>query len=164
MSKLLLTAIIAVVLLFTYVLEICIITSGSMSPTLAVSDHVFVNKFIYSFRRPQYGDVVVFQAPAKATNSEELWVKRIVGLPGDMISVKAGRLFRNGLLINEPFVSQLMIGNMNPQQVPKGTVFVMGDNRNNSEDSRDWGPLDMKLITGRANMIFSPASRLQYIR
>ncbi|MHB0912584.1 MAG: signal peptidase I [Armatimonadota bacterium] len=141
-----------------YVLGTFTISSGSMHPTLASGDVVFVNNFIYRFREPRLGEVVVFRSPVDG----EDWIKRIVGLPGDRLEIRGGALYRNGEPVDEPYVSE-RTGDMYPVSVPPGAVFVMGDNRNDSEDSRDWGPLEEKRLVGQATMIFLPFNRAGYI-
>ena len=142
-----------------FVMEAFWIPSGSMIPTLEIGDRVLVNKFIYRFTDPRRGDIIVFES---VDNSNEDLIKRVVGLPGDKIAVRGGKLFVNGEPQKEPYT------NKKPPDrsfyarttVPKHHVFVMGDNRGNSADSRVFGPLPEKNIEGEAFLRFWPPERI----
>ncbi len=140
-----------------FIVEAFYIPSESMVPTLEVGDRVFVNKFVYRFSEPEHGDIVVFESVEG--ESEDL-IKRIVGLPGDRVAVFDGVLFVNGERWEEPYVNKLFPDNSSygPETVPEGDVFVMGDNRSNSRDSRFFGPIPMDKIEGEAFIIFWPLS------
>jgi signal peptidase I len=128
----------------------------SMEPTIVDGERVLVNRFIYHFRDPKVGEVVVFHSPARG---EDL-VKRVVGVAGDRVEVKDGALYVNGERRIEPYLNEQTIqGVFLEITVPRGTVFVMGDNRNNSLDSRIFGPVGKKSILGRAFVIYWPISR-----
>src|ERR687885_2146745 len=118
-----------------FVVEAFYIPSESMVPTLEVGDRVFVNKFVYRFSQPERGNVVVFKSIEG--DGEEL-IKRIVGVPGDEIRVRNGVLFVNNERWEEPYVNDAFPDSSyyGPVRVPNGEVFVMGDNRGNSRDSR----------------------------
>ena len=132
------------------------IPSVSMVPTLMVGDRVLVNRLTYHFREPKRGDVVVFHS---AQLSEDL-IKRVVAVGGDTVEVKAGALYLNGQRQVEPkLFEQNIQGTFPVIMVPKGYVFVMGDNRNDSEDSRVFGPVDVKTILGRAFAVYWPIRR-----
>jgi signal peptidase I len=142
-----------------FVMEAFWIPSGSMIPTLEIGDRVLVNKFIYRFTEPKRGDIVVFTS---VDNPKEDLIKRVVGLPGDKIAVRGGKLFLNGKPQKEPYTNKQL-----PDRsffaritVPKGHVFVMGDNRGNSADSRVFGPLPKKNIEGEAFLRFWPPDRI----
>jgi signal peptidase I len=142
-----------------FVMEAFWIPSGSMIPTLEINDRVLVNKFIYRFKEPERGDIVVFQS---VDNSNEDLIKRVVGLPGDKIAVRNGRLFLNGEPQKETYTNKKFPDRSFFAQttVPKGHVFVMGDNRANSADSRVFGPLPEKNIEGEAFLRFWPPDRI----
>ena len=142
-----------------FVMEAFWIPSGSMIPTLEINDRVLVNKFIYRFKEPERGDIVVFQS---VDNSNEDLIKRVVGLPGDKIAVRNGRLFLNGEPQKETYTNKKFPDRSFFAQttVPKGHVFVMGDNRANSADSRVFGPLPEKNIEGEAFLRFWPPHRI----
>lgn len=142
-----------------FIVEAFWIPSESMVPTLEVGDRVLVNKFIYRFTEPERGDVVVFKSVEG--NGEDL-IKRVVGLPGDTVAVRNGTLFVNGEPQKDPYINKQFPDDSfyAPTEVPKGNVFVMGDNRTNSADSRVFGPLPKKNIEGEAFLRFWPPGRI----
>ena len=142
-----------------FVLEAFRIPSESMVPTLLVGDRVFVNKFIYRFTEPERGDVVVFES---VNGGEEDLIKRVVGVAGDEVEVRNGTLLVNGEAREEPYLNRNLPFNdsYGPSEVPEGHVFVMGDNRANSADSRVFGPLPIENIEGEAFVRFWPPLRI----
>jgi signal peptidase I len=142
-----------------FVMEAFWIPSGSMIPTLEIGDRVLVNKFIYRFTDPSRGDIIVFES---VDNSNEDLIKRVVGLPGDKIAVRGGKLFVNGEPQREPYTNKKLPDRsfFAKTTVPKNHVFVMGDNRGNSADSRVFGPLPEKNIEGEAFLRFWPPDRI----
>jgi signal peptidase I len=142
-----------------FVVEAFYIPSQSMVPTLKVQDRVLVNKFIYRFSEPERRDIVVFQS---VEGGGEDLIKRVVGLPGDEIAVRGGRLFVNGEPQREPYVNKKFPDRSTfaPTKVPKGHYFMMGDNRANSRDSRFFGPVPKKNIEGEAFLRFWPLNRI----
>lgn len=139
------------------------IPSVSMVPTLEVGDHLIVNKFVYDFRKPKRGEIVVFDVPWQ---SDPL-IKRVVGLPGDSIELRQGKLFVNGKPQKEPYVvnqpcvpARPKTCSYGPVTVPSGDFFAMGDNRAKSEDSRYIGPVPEKNIEGEAILRFWPLGRV----
>ena len=130
-----------------------------MVPTLEIGDRVFVNKFIYRFSEPERGDVVVFRS---AEDGDEELIKRVVGLPGDSIEVRDGVLFVNGERREEPYLNRRFpdSGFYGPTTVPPNHLFMMGDNRPNSRDSRFFGPVPFENIEGEAFVIFWPPSHI----
>jgi signal peptidase I len=142
-----------------FVMEAFWIPSGSMIPTLEVGDRVLVNKFIYRFTDPERGDIIVFESVDRT--NEDL-IKRVVGLPGDEIAVRSGKLYVNGEPQKEPYTNKKLPDRSfyAKTTVPKDHVFVMGDNRGNSADSRVFGPLPEKNIEGEAFLRFWPPDRI----
>ena len=142
-----------------FVVEAFWIPSGSMIPTLQINDRVLVNKFIYRFTEPKPGDIVVFQS---VDDEDTDLIKRVVAVAGDRVSVRNGRLFVDGKLQDEPFTNKKFPDRtfFAPVTVPKGHVFVMGDNRANSSDSRVFGPLPKENIEGEAFLRFWPLDRI----
>lgn len=129
------------------------IPSASMSPTLQVGDHILVTPFRAPFLddRPMRGQVVVFRMPG---NPEELLVKRVIATPGDVVESRGGRLIVGGYAVAEPYIlEQAVTGTISKQIVPADCYFVMGDNRMNSYDSRNWGVLPRDLVVGRARLV-----------
>ena len=149
-----------------FIVEAFWIPSQSMVPTLQVGDRVFVNKFIYRFDEPQRGDIIVFKSVEGSTEGgQEDLIKRVVGLPGDEISVQDGVLFANGEPQEEPYVNRQSAdsSSFGPAVVPKGEVFVMGDNRAGSLDSRYFGPVPLENIEGEAFLIFWSPGHIKLI-
>jgi signal peptidase I len=142
-----------------FVLEAFRIPSESMVPTLLVGDRVFVNKFIYRFTEPERGDVVVFES---VNGGEEDLIKRVVGVAGDRVRVVNGVLSVNEEPQNEPYLNRgIPDGSFfGPTRLSEGEVFVMGDNRANSADSRVFGSLPIENIEGEAFVRFWPPSRI----
>ncbi len=123
------------------------VDGSSMEPSFQDGDYVIVNKLAYRSGELDHGDVIVFPFPL---NREEDFIKRIIGLPGDTLSIVRGDVFLNGTRINEEYLLSDSRGDFEEILVPQGTVFVMGDNRNDSSDSRVWGPLSIEEIIGKA--------------
>ena len=142
-----------------FVIEAFWIPSASMVPTLKYGDRVLVNKFIYRFTEPERGDVIVFKSVEG--DGQDL-IKRVVGVPGDEIAVRGGKLFVNGEPQKEPYVNKKYPDRSfyAPTTVPKDHVFAMGDNRANSQDSRIFGPVPEKNIEGEAFLRFWPPDRI----
>ncbi len=149
---------IAVVLAFiirTFIVEPYMVEGPSMRPTLENHQRLLVNKFLYYFSEPKKGEIIVFRYPRDPSRD---FIKRVIATGGDTIEIQNGKVFVNGELKNEPYILDNTRGNYQKAVVPKGRVFVMGDNRNNSEDSRfpDVGFVPFNLIKGKAAMVFWP--------
>ena len=142
-----------------FVVEAFYIPSESMVPTLRIGDRVLVNKFIYRFAQPERGDIIVFES---VEGGGEDLIKRVVGVPGDKISVRGGRLLVNGERQREPYVYKKYPDRSSsaPATVPEDHVFVMGDNRANSRDSRYFGTVPERKIEGEASLRFWPPDRI----
>lgn len=168
---------IALILAFfirTFIIELYLVDGPSMQPTLQNGNRLVVSKFIYNFRDPRRGEVIVFQFPADTSRD---FVKRVIGVPGDKIEIKEGKVFVNDKMIDEPYMQRdesLIKGRTALQRyfdfypvhvVPQNTVFVLGDNRYNSEDSRDSkvGFVPYSLIKGKALMVFWPFSEMKLL-
>ncbi|MCU1377125.1 MAG: signal peptidase [Acidimicrobiales bacterium] len=123
------------------------VTSVSMEPTLRAGDQLLVDKLSYRLHAPRRNDLIVFSRPGNG----QLMVKRIVGLPGETVAIEDGVLVVNGRPRREPYVDQRMVDSVyfGPKTVPDDTVFVMGDNRGDSIDSRSYGPVEVEAIVGR---------------
>ena len=187
--------------LITFVVRTFFIPSGSMEPTLQVHDVLLVNEFEYRFLGPKHGDIVVFPPPIESPND---FIKRLIGAPGDTLRVHNGVVYRNGVALNEPYTAQkpsyeleirdygiFVDGNRldpalanvppksawtNSDRIPDGYYFMMGDNRNNSEDSHIWGFAQLHgtfasgylkgkpaHFTGHAFLLFWPLSRFRIL-
>ena len=154
---------IAIVLAFFiryFIVELYMVEGPSMRPTLVNGERLVVNKFIYRFKTPERGEVLVFRYPRDPSRD---FIKRVIGVAGDTIEIKDGRVFLNGQLLNEPYILERTRGSYPPATVPEGHVYVMGDNRNNSEDSRfkDVGFVPLELIKGKAITVFWPLDHIK---
>jgi signal peptidase I len=154
----------------TWVIQTYSIPSGSMEPTLMIGDRILVDKLSYDFHSVHRGDIIVFATPPKEIPILMVndLVKRVIGLPGETIwSGPRGEVFINGKLIDQPWLTASARDEPGPpiprQKIPKGYVFVMGDNRGSSDDSRDYGPVSESLIVGRAVLGFWPLSRIHWL-
>ena len=150
-----------------------------------IHDHIFVNKMVYRLREPRRGEIIVFKAEKKADKTAELMgrqpvenvlIKRLVAVPGDTLEVKPDETGKMRVYLNgRPLVERYTKAEMNPNpgasfavngplKLGPNELFVMGDNRNNSNDSRFWGPLPRSRVIGKAELIFWPLSRIRFIR
>jgi signal peptidase I len=124
----------------------------SMEPTLQTGEYVIVNKISYRLGEPERGDIIVFHFPRLP---EQEYIKRIIGLPGDEIQIREGHVTVNGVVLNEPYIKAdpSYRGNWT---VPDDSLFVLGDNRNNSSDSHNWGWVPMDFVIGKAVFVYWP--------
>ena len=155
-------ALVIAVVIKTFLFQAFYIPSESMVPTLKIGDRVLVNKLSYDLHDVNRGDIIVFERPPDAPKDDipDL-IKRVVGLPGDTIESKDGDVYINGDLLKEPYLpADTPTDRLERQKVPEGQVFVMGDNRTHSLDSRSFGPIDQDLIVGRAFIRIWPFSHL----
>ncbi|MDH3256694.1 MAG: signal peptidase I [Nitrospinota bacterium] len=179
-AEALIIALILALLIRTFVIQAFKIPTGSMEPTLLVGDHLLVSKFSYSLHIPneipftsiqlfpdyhffssvpERGNIVVFKFPLEPDKD---FIKRVVGLPGETIQIIQQRVYINDKLLKEPYAHHSQPpspnsgnrDNMAPLRIPEGHIFVMGDNRENSHDSRMWGVLDLKNLRGKAQWIY----------
>lgn len=149
------------------------IPTGSMENTLLVGDYLIVNKFIYgakvpfldvrlpAIRPPERGDIIVFKSPTQKKD----FIKRCVATPGETVALKDNVVYINGEPLEESythFEGRPHKANFGPVTVPEGYVFVLGDNRNNSQDSRYWGMLDIELIKGKAMVLYFSWNRVKH--
>lgn len=154
-------AVLLAVVIRLFILAPFYIPSGSMEPTLRIGDRIIVSKISYVFKEPQRGDVVVFRYPLDPSRD---FVKRLVGLPGETVSLRNGRLYINGQPVPEDYLpGDMKFADFGPVRVPAGYYFVLGDNRNNSDDSRVWGPLPRQNIIGKAVLVYWPPQRIRIL-
>ena len=145
----------------------CSVPSESMVPTLQVGDRTFVSRD--SLYQPKLQDIVVFTAPPEAIKAleadpETLFVKRMIGLPGQSVEVRAGKVWVNQQLLEEEYVSVPIGYEWGPELVPPQSYFVLGDNRNASGDSHVWGFLPRENIIGKAYKIYWPIDRVRSLQ
>ena len=155
------------------------IPSSSMEPTLhcakpapgceaQFSDRVLANRFIYHFRNPKRGEIIVFNTPPEAKircGAGGTFVKRLIGLPGETVSERDGIVYINGVELKEPYIAADRRDHEPPStwaKIPKGYYFFMGDNRSQSCDSRVWGPVPRKNLIGEVFFVYWPPNRLGF--
>jgi signal peptidase I len=158
---------VAATLLRTFVVEPFYIPSPSMQPSLRPGDRVLVDKMRFRLDEPRRGDVVVFDKPPNAGGSAEVknLIKRVIAVPGDEIEARQGLVYRNGEVLAEPYLRPGTVTTDIPrQQVPPDRYWVMGDNREVSEDSRLFGPVPSSVLLGRALVRVWPFSDRGWIR
>lgn len=176
-------ALLLAILVKTFLVQAFFIPSPSMIPTLEIDDRVLVSKIAYRFGGPAPGDLVVFDSPlARNAPDETLWesavrnvvealgvqpvgvedvIKRVVAVAGDRIEIRNNRVMVNGAILDEPYLApDFQMWDLAPTYVPAGHLWVMGDNRDNSHDSRRFGPIPSDSVVGRAFVRIWPVSRL----
>ncbi|UCG40126.1 MAG: signal peptidase I [Acidimicrobiia bacterium] len=183
---LVIVALVVAVLIKTFLVQAFWIPSGSMVPTLEIDDRVLVNKLEYRIQEPRRGDIVVFDSPyleesdeptsfrelAALTLAEALgirsggvpddFIKRVIAVPGETVEVVDNQVLIDGLPISEPYLpAGVQMPDFGPVTVAPNELFVMGDNRNSSSDSRVFGPIDQSEVVGRAFVLMWPFDRWQ---
>ena len=162
-AKTIITAVILAFGIRTFVAEARYIPSSSMEPTLEINDKLIIEKISYHLREPARGDVVVFNTdgiPLLEKNFKDAFIKRVIGLPGEKIQVRNGRVYVNDKMLPENYIAQKPEYDYGPAIVPPGHYLVLGDNRNNSYDSHYWGFVPKENIIGRAAVRFWPPQRI----
>ena len=188
---LILIAFVIAIVIKTFVVQAFYIPSESMQNTLLVNDRVLVSKFIYKFKDPRPGDIMVFVAPPAATgslpeaptgisgffnslkeglglpSSQRDFIKRVVAVGGDTVQVKDNALYVDNVRKDEPYLKDhnpatMGMGDYGPTKVPKGRLFVMGDNRSNSDDSRMFGTITKSSVLGQAFLRIWPVNRFHF--
>jgi signal peptidase I len=156
-SRTLASAAVYATLLLTFVGQIARVDGLSMQPTLADQDRLVVNKWIYRVSDPRAGDIVMLYYPV---DPEKMFVKRVIAGEGDEVRITGGRVYVNGVALHDDFVppEYRSSEDFGPQVVPQGYYFVMGDHRNGSWDSRNWGPVPKKYIVGKVQLRWWPPS------
>ena len=131
------------------------VDGASMQPTLETGEFVIVNKLAYMLGKVQVGDVIVFHFPR---DPEQEYIKRVIGLPGDRVTVQDGIVSVNGQPLNEDYIAAPPAYE-STWKVPADSLFVLGDNRNNSSDSHNWGPVPLDYVVGKAVFVYWPPTR-----
>lgn len=140
-----------------YVVEVFVVDGHSMEPTLRDGERLLVNKFIYRFHPPERGDIVVFRYPYGPGRRD--FIKRVIAVAGDRIEARGDVVYVNGQPLDEPYLRFRHTGTFKARVVPPGTIWVMGDNRDNSEDSRAFGEISLQYVKGKAFLRFWPLDR-----
>jgi signal peptidase I len=158
----LLISVAASFMIITFLYQPVRVEGTSMQPELRDQDRLFINKFAYHFESISRGDVVVFHYPRDPSKS---YIKRIIALPGDTLSIDGGRVYVNGKRIEEPYVPRRFRDQRSVAEmvIPPDEYFVMGDHRSISSDSRDFGPVPRDLIYGKAEFVYWPADNIGVI-
>lgn len=162
----LLTAVIVFVvmsILNIFVFNISMVKGQSMQPTLWEGERLFVNKISLRFVNPKHGDVIVLHDPSTGPSQKDYLVKRVIGIPGDIVEVRDHQLYVNGKIVDEPYIdTEIEDPDFAALTVESGNYFVMGDNRHASasKDSRYFGSIPEDMIVGRADYIWWPLSKL----
>ena len=153
--KTLTSAAVYATLIVTFGFQVARVDGQSMAPTLHDHDRLIVNKFAYHVGEPKVGDIVMLLYP---NDPDKTFVKRVVAAEGDEVRISDGKVYRNGKLMDDSFVLPQYRSHedFGPARIPQGYYFVMGDHRNRSSDSRDWGEVPKKYIIGRVQMRWWP--------
>lgn len=151
-------AVVIAVLIKTFIFNTTYVLGSSMYPTLHERDRLFTNKIVYTFNTPKHEDIVVLKAP---DNPEKDYIKRVIGIEGDLVEIKEGKVYLNGDLLREDYLEDdayTYTYDQNAWKVPKGHVFVLGDNRHKSasKDSRYFGCIKVSTIKGKASFRYFP--------
>jgi signal peptidase I len=163
----------AIALVLALLIRVCVaesryIPSTSMAPTLLPGDRLMVEKVSYRFHPPRPGEIVVFYPPpalqAIGYDPSQAFIKRVIATPGQVVEVHQGQVYVDDLPLSESYITELPDYELSPIRVPEQMLFVMGDNRNNSNDSHIWGFLPQANVIGRANLRFWPLSTFTMIR
>jgi len=157
-------ALILALLIRTFLAESRYIPSDSMVPSLYPGDRLVVEKIAYRFRPPQLGDIVVFEPPEALQmigySASQAFIKRVIGTPGQVVQVHEGKVYLDNQPVVESYIAEAPQYEWGPLRVPEHELFVMGDNRNNSNDSHIWGFLPEQQIVGRAVFRFWPPGQV----
>lgn len=157
-------AVILAVLINSFVIVNAQIPSGSMENTIMTGDRVFGNRLAYAFSDPERFDIIIFKYP---DDESQLFIKRIIGLPGETVEIRDGNIYINGsdTPLEDVETKEPMVGSFGPYTVPEGCYFVMGDNRNNSRDSRYWEHtfVSEDEILGKAVFRYWPLNKMKFL-
>ncbi|MBA4602438.1 signal peptidase I [Thermoactinomyces mirandus] len=150
-------AVILAVVIRLFVFEPFTVSGPSMQETMVTGDLVLVNKLVYKFREPRRGEIVVFHA-----SEDKDFIKRVIGLPGETVEAKNNKILINGKIVEESYIADhVRTMDFDEIKVPQGKVFVLGDNRLNSTDSRAIGSISVSDLVGRAEFIYWPLTDLK---
>ncbi len=166
-GQIILIALVIAFLLRIFIAEPRFIPSESMYPSLTKGDRLIIEKVSYRFHAPNHGDIIVFQPPTQLQmqgyDQDQAFIKRIIATEGDTIAINDGVVYVNNRPLQESYIAEAPQYNMSAMRIPPDSLFVMGDNRNNSNDSHIWGFLPKTQVIGRAVFRFWPLSRISGI-
>ena len=154
-------ALITALLITQFVFTLPLVPSGSMIPTIKIGERVLVDKLTTWFVPVQRGEIVIFPCPDAP---HEDYIKRVIGLPGETVLIREGNVYIDDVVLDEPYLVEDTRGTFGPYYVPEGHIFVMGDNRNTSADSRYWRStpyVDLKDVSGRGRAIIWPLGSIR---
>lgn len=157
------SVIVAIILAFLiryFLFQPFYIPSGSMEPTLKPLDRIIVSKVNYLFSEPSRGHIIVFRYPLDPSRD---FVKRVIAVGGDTVEIRDNQLLVNGQVVPEPYLPPLKMKNYGPIRVTEGHFFVMGDNRNHSDDSRFWGLVPRENLIGKSLLLYWPLDRVRIL-
>jgi len=164
--KSIVVALVLALILKATVVQAYVIPTPSMVPTVQPGDRIFGLRFVYWFRDPKVGDIIAFKPPPAATTERRTpsFLKRVIATEGDVIEVHDGKVYLNGKSLVEPYIAEPPMYEMPAERVPKGMLFVLGDNRNNSFDSHRWQFLPRRNVQAKAVFRFWPPRRIGLVR
>lgn len=159
-ANMVIVALVLAAFIMTFVARSFLVQGSSMEPTLHHGERLLVNRFVYRFSEPERGDIVVFRYPE---NPRQMFVKRVIGLPGDLVEITGGVVYVSGTGLVEPYIAEPPIGEYGPALVPAKRVFVLGDNRNCSHDStyESVGMVPYSSIQGKAFLVYWPLGQMR---
>ncbi len=160
LGETILPAVVIAILINLFLAQATRVYGSSMEPNLHTDQRLVVEKVSYRLHEPKRGDIVVIRMPERGP---ELLIKRVIALPGETIEIQNGQVLINGTVIDEPYLTQPTRGSYGPTTIREGYVFVMGDNRGASNDSRVFGPIELERVVGRAWVSYWPPEHLGWV-
>lgn len=154
------TALLLAFFIRAFVVESFLVLGSSMEPNLHNRERLFINKLVYRLRAPNRGEIIIFRYPKDPGRD---FIKRVIAIEGETVEIRDGTVYIDGEVLEESYRPNRGFSDFPAVQVGKGTVFVLGDNRNNSEDSRFFGSIPREYIKGRALLIYWPLQRCRFL-
>jgi signal peptidase I len=148
-------------LVLQFTVQSFVIIGSSMQPNFQGGERLLINKVVYKFRQPERGEVIIFHPPSSPKTD---YIKRVIALPGDSVEIKDSAAYVNGIKLDEPYVKNPAAYTLSERKVPENEYFVLGDNRNNSDDSHNGWTVPREDIIGKAWFSFWPASEWGLVR
>jgi signal peptidase I len=151
---------IAIFLILQFTIQSFIVVEHCMEPSFHEGERLLVNKVIFHFTDPKRGDVIILHPPI---DPEAVYIKRIIAIPGDTVEVKEGAVYINGIKLDEPYIKEPPTYTLTERIIPEDEYFVLGDNRNNANDSHKWGTVSRENIIGKAWLRFWPLKEWGFV-